>query len=91
MTKFQVEMEMNSAQHAEPSISSLIYLSLNTSVNIKQTIMLRVSLLFLKLLRLNVQTSMLVLKQNSYAQCEPSFSQVAETGCIDFNVGIKTK
>ena len=55
MTIFQVEMEMNSAQHAEPSISSLIYLSLNTSVNIKQIIMLSVSLLFLKLLRLNVK------------------------------------
>ena len=33
---------------------------------------------------------MLVLKQNSYAQCEPSFSQVAETECINFNVSFIT-
>ena len=65
MTIFQVEMEMNSAQHAEPSISLLIYLSLNTCVNIKQTILLSVSLLFLKLLRLNVQNSMLDYNKHS--------------------------
>ena len=33
---------------------------------------------------------MLVLKQNSYAQCEPSLSQVAETECINFNFGFIT-
>ena len=58
-------MEMNCAQHAEPSISLLINLSLNTCVNIKQIIMLSVSLLFLKLLRLNVQTSMLDYNKHS--------------------------